>query len=63
VEYLGTLGGTVAMVGGWYWAYKGAQLLDPDAHAVDRSQAERDAQGYNQRIPGHSVGVSMSRSF
>jgi hypothetical protein len=62
VEYVGLLGGLAASTGGWYWAYKGAALLDPDAHAVDRSQAERDAQGYNQHL-GHSVGVSMSRSF
>jgi hypothetical protein len=62
VEYVGAIGGSAAAMAGWYWASKGARLLDPDAHAVDRSQAERDAQQYNQGH-GHTVGLSLSRNF
>lgn len=52
-------GGGLAMTGGWYMMYWGAKQMDPEAHAVDRSIAERAAKNYN----GQLVGVSATKSF
>jgi hypothetical protein len=54
------IGGGLALSGGWYLAYHGAALMQPETHAVDRSQAERDAQQYNS---AHTVGLGVSRNF
>jgi hypothetical protein len=52
--------GSLVLCGGWYLAYHGASLMQPEVHAVDRSQAERDALQYNG---AHSVGLGVSRNF
>jgi hypothetical protein len=52
--------GGLALGGGWYMAYHGQQLMQPETHAVDRSEAERDALQYNA---GHQVGMGISHSF
>jgi hypothetical protein len=52
--------GGLALGGGWYMAYHGQQLMQPETHAVDRSEAERDAMQYNS---GHQVGMGVSHSF
>jgi hypothetical protein len=56
------IGGSLALGSGWYMAYWGARQMQPEVHAVERSQAERDALQYNANH-GANVGVSMSRSF
>ena len=53
------VGGGLAVSGGWYMSYWGANQMNPENHAVDRSIAERAARGYNQQL----VGVSASKSF
>jgi hypothetical protein len=58
-ELLVSAGG-LAVGGGWYMAYHGQQLMQPETHAVDRSEAERDANQYNA---GHTVGLGVSHSF
>jgi hypothetical protein len=62
VQYVLLVGGGLAVSGGWYLAYWGAKQMEPEAHAVDRSVADRAAQQYNQGI-GRSAGLSLSRSF
>jgi len=52
-------GGGLALSGGWYMSYAGAQYMDPEHHAVERSIAERAARSYNQQL----VGVSATKSF
>ena len=53
--------GLCALSGGWYLAHSGAAMMTPEYHAVDRSQAERDAIQYNQRAG--TVGLSVGRKF
>ena len=55
------IAGTVALLGGWYLARSGAEMMEPDRHAVDRAQAERDAIQYNRRAG--TVGLSVGRTF
>ena len=45
-----------------YMTYWGAHQMNPETHAVDRSIAERAAQGYNSQL-GKTVGVNVGRSF
>jgi hypothetical protein len=54
-------GGLTAGAGYWI-ARQGAQDLDPENHAVDRSVAERAANTYNQKI-GTTVGVGVGGEF
>jgi hypothetical protein len=56
-----TVGGGLALSGGWYMAYHGAQMMEPEVHAVDRSEAERDAMQYNQNA--HTVGLGVAKHF
>ncbi len=53
--------GLLALSGGWYLAHAGASMMTPEYHAVDRSQAERDALQYNQRAG--TVGLSVGKKF
>ena len=53
--------GLLALSGGWYLAHSGAVMMQPEYHAVDRSQAERDALQYNQRAG--TVGLSVGKKF
>jgi hypothetical protein len=55
-------GGGLAVSGGWYMSYWGAQQMEPEVHAVDRSIADRAAKNYDQNL-GHAAGVSMTKSF
>ena len=55
------LAGLLALTGGWYLAHSGAVMMTPEYHAVDRSQAERDANMYNQRA--HAVGLGIGKRF
>jgi hypothetical protein len=41
-------------------AYHGASMMQPETHAVDRSEAERDAIQYNG---AHQVGFGVARHF
>lgn len=52
-------GGSLAVSGGWYMSYWGAQQQNPEHHAVDRSIAERAARTYNQQLVGVSAGTSF----
>jgi hypothetical protein len=54
------VGGGAALAGGWYMAYHGASMMQPETHAVDRSEAERDAIQYNG---AHQVGFGVARHF
>jgi hypothetical protein len=56
------LGGLVAVTGGYYVSWWGAQRMNPGAHAVDRSVADQAARHYNQGL-GHTVGLSLTRTF
>jgi hypothetical protein len=57
-----TLGGSLAVAGGYYMTYWGAHQLNPETHAVDRSVADRAAIQYNQQV-GHAGGVSLNKQF
>ncbi len=56
------LAGSLTMCGGYYAAYYGAQQMNPETHAVDRSVAERDANQYNAQI-GKTVGLGVGGKF
>lgn len=59
------LGGSAAIGVGWYYAYSGKKMMEPEYHAVSRSIAERAARDYNRKLgasPG-AVGVSYGGSF
>jgi hypothetical protein len=57
-----TVGSTLAFAGGYYMTYWGAHQLNPETHAVDRSNAQRAASQYNERL-GHGGGVSINKNF
>jgi hypothetical protein len=54
-------GSAVLAIGGYTVSAWGARQLRPEAHAVDRSTAERAARHYNQRLG--APGLTMTRSF
>ena len=55
------IGGLVGVSAGYYMTYWGASQMNPEAHAVDRSVAERAAQTYNAKIG--TVGVAVGKTF
>lgn len=57
------ISGGVALSAGWSMAYYGARQMQPEVHAVERSNAERDAIQYNQGLGGRTVGMGVSHSF
>jgi len=61
-KYLLEIGGTLAVGGGYYATHYGAMQMDPETHAVDRSVAERAAQGYNSQV-GRSASLGVSGRF
>ncbi len=57
-----SLGGSLALAGGYYMTYWGAHQLNPETHAVDRTVADRAAIQYNQRL-GQVGGISVGKQF
>ena len=55
------IAGALAVSGGWYLAHSGYAMMQPEYHAVDRSQAERDAIQYNQTHG--QVGLAIGKKF
>ena len=56
------VGGGLTLLGGYYASYWGAMQMNPETHAVDRSVADQAARRYNDGL-GHTVGISLSKSF